>query len=69
MVLHHVDEIGRRAAADAAGDEFQLRVLGGGFLVGGDVAVLDHLRQHAVARFFGAVQVALGRRSSGSARE
>ncbi len=25
-----------------------------------DVAVLDHLRQHAVARFFGAVHVALG---------
>ena len=40
--------------------KLQFRVLGGGFLVGGEVAVLDHLPQHAVAGFFRAVRVALG---------
>ncbi len=40
---------------------FSLAFLAADFFVGGDVAVLDHLRQHAVARLFGAVEMALGR--------
>ncbi len=32
VVFHHVHKIGSGAAADAAADEFQLGLLGGGFL-------------------------------------
>ncbi len=60
MVFHHVDEIRGRAAAYAAGDKFQRRVLGLGLFVGGDVLIFGHLRQHAVARLLSAVGMALG---------
>ncbi len=60
MILHHIHEIGGRAAFHAAADEPQFRFLRGSLLVRLDVVVLHHLSEDAVAGFHGAVHVTLG---------
>ena len=60
VVFDHVDEIGSFAAGDRGADDFQrgaLGVLDVGF---GDVLVIEHLRQDAVARLIAALGMAVG---------
>src|SRR5580693_2512 len=58
MIFHHVHEVGRGASVHAAIDEFEFQFLGGVGLLLRDVAIFHHLSEHAVARFFGAIEVA-----------
>src|SRR5277367_2342000 len=60
VVFDHVHEVGRGAAIHAAIDEVEFRFFGSVGLFLGDVTIFDHLRQQAVARFFGTIEVALG---------
>src|SRR5580704_5923299 len=62
VILHHVDEVRRFAAGDCGAHDFQrdaLGVLDVGF---GDVFVIEHLRQDAVARLIAALWMAVGGR-------
>ena len=61
MILDHVHKIRRGAAARPAVQKLQFLFLGVVGLLLRDVAVLDHLRQHPVSRFFRALRMPLRR--------
>src|SRR5262249_55519624 len=55
VVLHHVNEVGRFAAGDGGADYFEWGTLGVLHVGFGDVLVLEHLSQHAIARLCAAL--------------
>ena len=62
VVFHHVDEIGRFTPGNGSSDNLQRRLLGILKVFFGDVLVLQHLRQHAIASLHSALRVTVGGR-------
>src|ERR1700733_5619831 len=60
VILHHVDEVRRFAAGDCGAHDFQRDALGVLDVSFGDVFVIEHLRQDAVACLIAAFWVAVG---------